>query len=332
MARLLFAKTATRIPLLGKLGWWLEAGVLKLFWHWSSTFGGERAYEKGYRLFSRLGPRMKKHRHVLGNLQIAFPELSQEQRQALAIRVWGNLGGVLAEYPRLHKLVDTGPESHTDIRVSAASKPVVENRQPAVYVTPHLGNWEIAAAAVARLEIPITTIYSPQSNPLIDRMVQSIREALGLRFVAKENALRHLVTELRNGRSVGMLPDQRIDEGEPVPYFGVDAPTTTSPAWLAIKMNCPLIPVEIERMGQNRFRAVFHDPIDTRADIAHVRNRAIEVTRQVNACFEQWIRKHPEHWHCAKRRWPVEAYETQRPGQTEFRAGPDSSWTSCVRD
>lgn len=311
MARLIFAKSAARIPLLGRLGWWLEARLLKVFWYWTGTSNGERAYQKGYRLFSLLGPRLKKHRHVLGNLQIAFPNLSQEQRQALATRVWGNLGGVLAEYPHLHKLVDIGSASHTDIQMTDASRPVVENRQAAVYVTPHLGNWEIAAATVARLEIPITTIYSPQSNPLIDRMTQSIREALGLKFVAKKNALRHLVKELRNGRSVGMLPDQRVDEGDAVPYFGVDALTTTSPAWLAIKMDCPLIPVRIERLGPDRFRAVFHDPIDTRADIADVRSRSIEVTRQVNACFERWIGQHPEHWHCTKRRWPKEAYETK---------------------
>lgn len=312
MARLLFAKSATRIPLLGKLGWWLEAGLLKLFWRWTNVFGGEHASEKGYRLFSRLGPRLKKNHHVLGNLQIAFPDLDQEQRQALAIRVWGNFGAVLAEYPRLQKLVDIGPASHTEIIITDASKPVIENRQAAVYITPHLGNWEIAAATLARLEIPITSIYSPQSNPSIDRMLQSIRESLGIGFVPKKNALRQLVKELRQGRSVGILPDQRVDEGDLVPYFGVDALTTTSPAWLAIKMNCPLIPVEIERIGKDRFRAVFHDPIDTSADIADVRKRVIETTQQVNACFEQWIRKHPEHWHCTKRRWPKEAYSTYR--------------------
>jgi KDO2-lipid IV(A) lauroyltransferase len=325
LARLLFAKSATRIPLLGRIGWWLEARLLRLFWIWAGSSAGKHAYQRGYRLFSRLGPRMKKQRHVLANLQVAFPDLSEAQRQALAIRVWGNLGGVLAEYPHLHKLVDIGPASHTDIEMTDLSKPIVENKQSAVYVTPHLGNWEIAAATVARLGIPITTIYSPQSNPWIDRMVQSIRESLGLEFVTKQNALRQLVKELRRGRSVGMLPDQRIDEGEPVPYFGVDAPTTTSPAWLAIKMNIPLIPVEIERTGADRFRAVFHDPIDTRADIADIRERALETTRQVNACFERWIRKHPEHWHCTKRRWPHAAYENHDSARKHLATGSSSS-------
>jgi len=311
LARLLFQKSGDKIPWLGRLGWWLEAAILKLFWKWVSASSVERASARGYRLFSWLGPRLNKNRHVMGNLRIAFPGMSQAEYEALAEAVWGNIGAVLAEYPFLKIMVETGPHSHTAIEMHGASKAIVESKESAVYVTPHLGNWEIAAATVAKLEIPITTIYSPQSNPDVDRMILTVRESLGLKFVPKENAVRQLLKALRQGRSVGMLPDQRIDEGDLIPYFGIDAPTASTPAWLAIKMKRPLIPVEVERSGPARFRVVFHEPIDTGADIKDDRQRVLETTRQVNACFEQWIRKHPEHWHCAKRRWPKQAYQDQ---------------------
>jgi len=230
LARLLFQKSGDKIPWLGKLGWWLEAAILKLFWKWVSASTVERASARGYRLFRWLGPRLNKNRHVMGNLGIAFPGMSQAEYEALAEAVWGNIGAVLAEYPFLKTLVATGPDSHTTIEMRGVSKTVVENRESAVYVTPHLGNWEIAAATVAKLEIPLSTIYSPQSNPGVDRMILGVRESLGLKFVPKEHAVRQLLKELRQGRSVGMLPDQRVDEGDLIPTpmpMDIGMPMTT---------------------------------------------------------------------------------------------------------
>ncbi|MDT8386198.1 MAG: lysophospholipid acyltransferase family protein [Thiogranum sp.] len=304
MARILFRESAERVPLLGNLGWWLEARMLALFWYWVTRTDVERASRRGYRLFHWLGPRLRKNHHVLSNLQVAFADMSAQRRLTLAKQVWGNFGAVLAEYPFLPELVRMGPGSRTDISVSEASSRIIRNRQPAVYVTAHSGNWEIGTFIMTSLKIPVTTVYSPQSNPFVDRMLQSFRETPGLKFIPAKNAMRQLVRELREGRSVGMLPDQRNDGGDPVPYFGVKAPTITSPAWLAVTMNCPLIPVEVERIGEARFRAVFHDPVDSFAEITDKKQRVLAITGELNTCFESWIRKHPQHWHCTKRRWP----------------------------
>lgn len=321
MARLIFRNSAKQLPWLGKVGWRVEDWLLQLYWFWLKRFDAEQASTRGYRLFRWLGPHLGKNRHVESNLKIAFPGRHEHQYASLAREVWGNTGRVLAEYPFLQTLVDINPGSHTEIEMDASVKSIVESRQPAVYVTPHLANWEIAAATLARLAIPITTIYSPLSNPFIDSRIQSIRESLGMKFVPKKNAMRQLVRAIRQGRSVGMLPDQRYDQGEAVPFFGIEALTTASPAWLAVKMNCPLIPVEIERTGPARFRAMFHAPVDTFANEKDVRERQLKTTRQVNACFERWIRKHPEHWHCIKRRWPIEAY-TKRLTAGEAGSAP----------
>ena len=304
MSRFIFKNSAKRFAWLSKPGWWLEAGLLKLFWFWVKRSGVDQAAEKGSWLFRKLGPHVRKHQHVLKNLSIAFPELEQEEREKLAVEAWGNFGAVLAEYPFMDKMVAGEEAARNEIELSDASRPIVENKLPAVYIAAHLGSYEIPAATLARLGVGITSVYAPQSNPFADRMVQRYREPLGMTLVPKENAIRTLVKEIRKGRSLGLLPDQRNDSGELVPFFGVDAPTVTSPAWLAIKMNVPLVPIQVERIGHSRFRIVFHDPIDTHAEIEDIQERLYETTKQVNACFEQWIRKHPEQWHWTKRRWP----------------------------
>jgi KDO2-lipid IV(A) lauroyltransferase len=304
LARLLFKKSAEHVPALGQLGWQLEAWLLELFWWWVNGADPGTASQRGYRLFQRLGPRLSKNRHVLANLRIAFPHLTDRQREELARNVWGNFGSVLAEYPHLHELRTTGEDARVKVQYCGPTEKIIADKQPCVYVTPHLGNWELTASTVASLGVPLSVVYSPQGNPLIDRMIQQKRESLGVRFITKENAIRQLVREIRSGRSVGLLPDQRIDCGDPVAYFGQEAPTTTSPAWLAIKMKCPLVPIETRRTGAAKFLVVIHEPVDTRADIQNLRERVLEITRQINTLFEAWIRDNPAHWHCTKRRWP----------------------------
>ena len=80
----------------------------------------------------------------------------------------------------------------------------------AIYVTAHLGNWELVGSTIAKSGIPLSVIYGPQSNPVLERMVQQLRRSLGCRLIAKQNGIRQLVREIRSGRSVGLLPDQRV--------------------------------------------------------------------------------------------------------------------------
>ena len=308
MAHLLFKRRARKLPWFGRLIWRLEAGLLRLFWFCIRPLSPMTASKLGYKLYCRLGPRMKKSRHVIPNLGIAFPEMTQNRRQEISQEIWGNFGAVMAEYPHLTSIVGKGSGPGVEVMIHEMARPVLEGKQPAIYVTAHLGNWELCALLITSMGIPLSVVYSPQKNPFLDRMIQAERESLGCRFITKDKAVRQLIRELRAGRSVGLLPDQRIDNGDPVPYFGVDAMTTTTPAWLAIRMECPLIPVQVKRIGAAKFRVIFHAPIDTCKNIGDRQQRVFEVTKMVNHCFEQWIHDDPEHWFCIKRRWPKEVY------------------------
>ena len=62
------------------------------------------------------------------------------------------------------------------------------------------------------------------------------RAALGCRFLEVAEASRGMLRELQQGRSVGLLMDQRYDRGVAVPFFGLPAPTTVVPARLALRL------------------------------------------------------------------------------------------------
>lgn len=143
-------------------------------------------------------------------------------------------------------------------------------------------------------------------------MLQRKREALGCGFVSKEAGLRPIIRLLGNGTWVGLLPDVKIPSGELVPFFGKDAYTTTNPARLALRFDCELIPVQVERLQEARFRVTFHEPARPDDTQAERHTQALQMTRKVNALFKSWIRNRPIDWWCPKNRWPKVTKVTNR--------------------
>lgn len=284
------------------LAWPVEALVLLAFWWLAARLPPSRASAAGAWLFRRLGPGLGRRRFVDGNLALAFPRRDPAERRALAREVWASFGAVLAEYAHLRRLAAGPAGDHLQLHFDPRSRELVQSARPAIYVSAHLANWELAAAAVRAAGVPLSVVYAPQGNPLVDRLLQARRRVMGCCFIPKQQALRRLLRELRGGRSIGILPDQRVDAGRPLPFFGHRAQTTTSPALLALRTGLPLIPVQIERMGHARYRAIFHAPLDAGGGDAEA------VTRRLNALFESWIRRHPEQWLCMRRRWPPATY------------------------
>ncbi|MGH6943302.1 MAG: lysophospholipid acyltransferase family protein [Geminicoccaceae bacterium] len=295
---------AQRWPPLLRLLWRLEAAVLGAFWAFMAVLPAGAASEVGARLMRLIGPRLRKSSHVRRNLALAFPELDGRRREALVAGVWSETGRVLAEYPHLSRILDEVPGAHLEIVRDEAFERARELRKAAIFVTAHVGNWELAAGVAARLGHPCTAVYNPPPNPFIHRMLQRQRRQLGCRFIDKRAGVMRLARELREGRHLGLLLDQRVDGGEMMPFFGVDAETTLVPALLSLRTGCDLTPVRIERLGAARFRLRVYRAIAPDPSLGQAREQAREMTNRLLTLFESWIRECPESWFCTKRRWP----------------------------
>lgn len=294
-----------RAPALRSVVQWLEAAGLAVAWALLALLPPERASALGAWLFRRIGPHLRKQRHVLRNLAVAFPEDPPERRAERAREVWGSFGAVFGEFPHLARL-DREAEQRIEVDIRGALAPLQDPPRPAIFVTAHVGNWELTTLAAGRYGVPLVVIYAPDSNPWIDRLIRRHRRALRCELVPKRGGLRALLRALGEGRSLGFLIDTRQDDGEPVPFFGRPALTSTVPARLAQRAGLQLVPVRAERTAPARFRITFGPPLEPDPDVADERERARDLTRRVNERFEEWIRERPEQWLCTKRRWPRE--------------------------
>jgi KDO2-lipid IV(A) lauroyltransferase len=275
----------------------------------------------GEKLGSWIGPRLKKKTAIYrANLAIAFPELSDSELDRLVTRAWGRSGRVMAEYPHLATILAEDDRLQIDIRepIETYENPA----RPCVIVTAHQSNWEVACSALAKLHIPNASLYSPPTNPLLDRMLLDSRRALNCELLPAENSARLLMRALKQGRTAAMVMDRRVDEGKAIEFFGHDKLSTIMPAKLALKFNCDLVPVQVERLQDAHYRVTFHAPIHPRDTSADDTEQAIDMIQQVHHQFENWIRQQPKDWFCSKRLWPKD-----KPAKTE-ESGHDAETNS----
>ena len=286
------------------LVWLLEASAIGLLWLVCALLPVSWASALGRAFMQWLGPRLHKNKWVPRNLALALPDRSEQAIRQLARDCWGNFGRVLAEYPHLKTICGSGLERHIEVVFDGQPAAWRDAGRPAIFVSAHLANWELPAAIAVTKDIPLSVVYTPRENPLIDRLMQYQRRALNCRFAPKTGGIRTLLHHLAEGRSVGIVADQRVEMAELVPFFNRNARTATMPARLALKFGYELVPVRVERIEGARFRLTVCAPITPREDITDQQAQAFDMTRRVNEVFESWIRERPHEWHCTKRRWP----------------------------
>lgn len=320
MARLLIGnslrKLAARWSWLQHTLWLIEAGLFALFLGLSRLLPADTATAMGRSLMRWFGPKQSKQRIVRRNLQLAFPGMPDDEVETLAAEVWGGAGALLAEYAHLVDICGQGPHPRVDCVFAGEIPEFHDHARPKIFVSAHLANWEIIAAALVRHGAPLTAIYTPMQNPWLERLLSRCRRPLGCRLVARDESMRPLIRELNDGRSIGILMDQRVDSGKPLPMFGIDKWTTLVPARLALKHGCPLIPARTERLEGARFRVTIYPPVTADDPDASQIEQAEQITRKINRLFEEWIRERPQDWFCTKRRFPKNAVPPSVSGRT----------------
>ncbi|MCX2982441.1 lauroyl acyltransferase [Halieaceae bacterium IMCC14734] len=299
------SKAASKHKFLRALLWRLDFAVVWLLINLFALLPTDTASNLGERLGRFIGPRLRRKTELYReNLAIAFPEQTPAEREALLVRSWGRAGRVLAEYPHFNRIAASKDRERLHIRILQDTPTYSDEHAAAVIVTAHHSNWEMVGSAMGRLGIPNSTLYSPPTNPLLDRMLLASRMKLNCELVPRDKAARSLVKALARGRSAGMVMDRRIDGGHPIPFFGRPKPSTLLPAKLALKNGIDLIPARVERRQGAEFEIIFYPPITARNPEASEDDRAVDMVTQVHELFEEWIRAEPADWFCSKRIWP----------------------------
>ena len=160
---------------------------------------------------------------------------------------------------------------------------VLDSGRGIVFLTPHLGCFEITAQQIA-LRTPLTVMYRPPKQAALKPLIEGARARHNLHLApANLSGVRILAKCLKRGEPIGVLPDQVPQEGEGVwaPYFGRSAYTMTLPAKLAQLGKAAIILVYAERRPRGEGFIVRFVPFEgtlagSPAEQATTINRAME--------------------------------------------------------
>jgi len=239
------------------------------------------------------------------NLLRAFPEKSQEERDAIRRAMWDNLGRVVGEYPHLEKFSPKGE----DPRVTYSLPPgmTVEDlrRGPVMFLSGHLGNWEVMPILAAQVGLDGAAVVRPPNNPFVADWVARKRAINGpSTMIAKHNAARGMLAQLRAGKMLCMLMDQKLREGIAVPFFDRDAMTTPAPAALVLKTGARVVLAANRRLPGPRFHVTVYEPPAFAPSGDEAQDTKV-LTAAFTAGIEEIVRADPGQWLWIHRRWPT---------------------------
>jgi KDO2-lipid IV(A) lauroyltransferase len=250
-----------------------------------------------------VGPFTGAHHIADRNIRTALPELTDDERRGVLRAMWNNMGRIAGEYVHLKCLAESPTRVQIDDPQGLFARAASE-RTGALVLSAHFGNWEIFCLPGCRAGATQFDVYRAANNPGVDRLLKHARSDLtrGGLIAKGPAAMRESVSCLRKGHYVGMLVDQKINEGISVEFFGRKAMTTRAPALLAYRLGCPIFVVLVERIRGARFVIHVHEMNVERS--GNLGDDVERTTRDINAVLEAAIRAKPEMWMWVHRRWP----------------------------
>jgi KDO2-lipid IV(A) lauroyltransferase len=242
------------------------------------------------------------------NLALAMPELDAARHEQIVRGVYENLGRVLLSVARLPRLTPANIGQWIEYDGFEHYQRAIEKGRGALFMTAHLGNWELSAFAHAQFGNPMHVMVRPLDNPWLDRFIDRYRRLAGNQTVAKQDAGRKVLRALRNNEAVGILIDQNTAEKDRVfvDFFGRKASASSAFVKLAQHSGAVVIPgFALWRPAAGKYVLKFYPPLEW-SESGDADRDLVENTQLCHSVLERIIREQPEQWLWIHRRWKTQ--------------------------
>lgn len=254
-----------------------------------------------------------RRRHIAAtNLALCFPEWTPEQRASVLRQHFAALGMGLFETASAWWASDEKLRHLSQVQGAEYLQQALDRGKGVIMLTGHFTTLELAARFIT-WEQSFHAIYRPHKNLLYETWMRQERENRSRLPPVPHDDLRGLLRALKRGRAIWYAPDQNhgMRNSVFVPFFGIPACTLTATARLAAMSGAAVVPYFPRRLPNNRgYEVVILPALENfpSADVA-------ADTQQINALFEEYIRRAPEQY-----LWVHRRFKTRPPGQSDWYA------------
>lgn len=270
----------------------------------------------------RLALRLDRRRRLIAeeNIRRCLPELAPAAREKLLRENFEHYGVLFFEL--LH-MFSPLPGHYRRYAERTATLEGIEHWRRAhekgkgvLFVSAHLGNWELMAGLGAMHGIPLTIVTRHLKPEWLHLEMLEARRSVDFGcFFNDENPARKILGALRKGESVGFVMDQYAPPptGVRAPFFGIQVDTLAAVGTFAERAGAAIIPVYQRRDASGTVRVV----IEPELDLGEARKDPVASTALLSRRTEEWIRREPAQWLWAHRRfkgvaWPDEVVDSRR--------------------
>jgi KDO2-lipid IV(A) lauroyltransferase len=249
-----------------------------------------------------------RHRRVaVKNLTMCFgQEKSPAEIRSIAKETFRRIGENFACAAKTasmtHEELQPFVEFVGDARILA---PPSGQKPPSIVVAiGHFGNFELYARFGGFCPaFQCATTYRGLRQPSLNRLMQDMRERSGCLYFERRTDASALKAAMNQpGTLLGLLADQHAgDHGLRIPFLGHDCSTSAAPAVFALRYRCALFTGVCYRVGLARWRIEGGREILTHENGAP--RSSEDIMRDVNAAFEQAVRRDPANWFWVHNRW-----------------------------
>ena len=252
-------------------------------------------------------------KRTLSNLALAKSlDLNNEQIVETAKQSFGNLAINCLEYAKIaadKKLFQTVQCQNPEVANELHAK-----GKGIVFFCAHQANWELLFLD-GTTRMKGVAIAKESKNKKLYNWIVSIREQYGGKIIPQQSGLKEGLRALKAGAFLGIVGDQGAPgSGYSFPFFGRTAWTSTAPALLAYKTNCPIIFAQIRRIA-GKYQIHYSDPIwpDRKRPLEH---EIVHMMDKTLTLLQDSIKEQPNQWLWQHNRWKQ---QTPRNLYKEFR-------------
>jgi len=278
--------------------------IISLFFIFK-IIGLKNASNLGSVLGRFIGPLFRSKEITKQNIKTALGEIDKKEENIIINSMWSNIGRTFAEYVFL-KDFKFNRTNFDHIKINGINylEEIKKNNETAIFYSCHFANFELMAMELDKFGIKCAAIYRPLNNFFLNPLMEYLR----MKYICPNQipkgrkGMREIIGKVKDGYSIALMVDQRVSEGPRTLFFNKPAHTTTIPAQLALKYNCKLVPISIERKNGTDFEINIHEPYKiekTGNDDEDTKN----ITLKINQTVEKMIIKNPKQWIWSHNRW-----------------------------
>ena len=282
--------------------YFFQAIIIYLFLIFAKLIGLKLSRNFFSYLFIKIGLFVKSNEIIAKNLDIFIGSYNEIKKKKITKDMWSNYGKTFIEYIFLKNFKDNN--LHIKIKGEDILQKIINKNKPVIFVSGHFANFELMSMELTKRNIQLATIYRPLNNFFINPFMEHVRR----KYVCKNQIKKGLpgvkgaINYIKNNFSVALMIDQRVSEGEKIPFFEHMALTTTLPAQLATKYKLDIIPIYIARNEKDNFEIEIYDPIKNLNEQSPETEK-LDMTIKLNKVLERMISKDPGQWIWTHNRW-----------------------------